>query len=393
MNQMMEKKLNLKPNEKLIFKAIVGSQSYGTSTPTSDIDYKGVYMQDKDSILGFKYKEQITVTDDEVYYEVKRFLELLKTANPTVLELLYSPKECILEMSPQFKLIVDNRDKFLTKKCRDSFGGYAVAQIKKAKGLNKKMNWEKTKVTRKDLLDFVYVIQDGKSIPWKKWNGDYQYEEKFIGAINISNAKDVYALYYDKVAELLHSEKYPESEREANKQILRDSGKAMGKGYKGLLKVGEDSGKVNYGLSNQLRLSSVPKDETSFATIVYNKDGYSEHCKDYNEYTKWLESRNTQRYVDIEGHGQQIDGKNLLHCRRLLDVAMEIPTLKTILVKRPNANELLEIRKGKVDLDTIIEKAEEDIKLLDDLYLNSSLPDKVDEEFLNDLLIQIRNLE
>ena len=114
--------------------------------------------------------------------------------------------------------------------------------------------------------------------------------------------------------------------------------------------------------------------------------------KDYNEYVKWLENRNTQRYVDIEGHGQQIDGKNLLHCRRLLDVAMEIPTLKTILVKRPNANELLDIRKGKVDLDTIIDKAEEDIKLLDDLYLNSSLPDKVDEEFLNDLLIQIRNL-
>ncbi len=26
--------------ENLIFKAIVGSQSYGTSTPTSDIEYK-----------------------------------------------------------------------------------------------------------------------------------------------------------------------------------------------------------------------------------------------------------------------------------------------------------------------------------------------------------------
>ncbi len=72
--------LKLKETDKLVFQAIVGSQSYGTSTPTSDIDYKGVYQQDNNDILGFKYKEQITVTDDEVYYEVKRFLELLQTA-------------------------------------------------------------------------------------------------------------------------------------------------------------------------------------------------------------------------------------------------------------------------------------------------------------------------
>ena len=85
------------------------------------------------------------------------------------MELLYSPEDCILETSPQFKLIVDNRDKFLTKKCRDSFGGYAVAQIKKAKGLNKKMNWEASEMTRKTVLDFCYVLHEGGSIPFKEW--------------------------------------------------------------------------------------------------------------------------------------------------------------------------------------------------------------------------------
>jgi len=29
----------------LILRAIVGSQAYGTSTPQSDIDYKGIYAQ------------------------------------------------------------------------------------------------------------------------------------------------------------------------------------------------------------------------------------------------------------------------------------------------------------------------------------------------------------
>lgn len=381
--------LKLKSTDKLLFKAIVGSQSYGTSTPTSDIDYKGVYIQDRNDILGFKYKEQITVTDDEVYYEVRRFIELLRTANPTMLELLYSPEECIIETSPQFQLIRDNRDKFLTKKCLKSFGGYAVAQIKKAEGLDKKMNWEKDKVTRKDLLDFCYVIENGQSIPWKIWNSSRGYEEKFIGLVNIPNARDVYGVYFDREAFNCFSESIPEGMRNGVKNIRKAAGATMGFGYKGLVKEG---GSDNYGISNQLRLSSIPKGETSICTIVYNKDGYTSHCKDYKEYTEWLANRNTQRYVDIEGHGQKIDGKNMLHCRRLLDVAYEIATEGTIKVKRPNAEELLKIRKGEYDLKTILSKAQEDLTKLDEAYKNSSLPDDVDDDFVNDLLLQIRNM-
>lgn len=388
--------LKLKDTDKLIFKAIVGSQSYGTSTPTSDIDYKGVYQQDNNDILGFKYKEQITVTDDEVYYEVKRFLELLQTANPTVLELLYSPDDCIIETSPAFELIKQHRDKFLTKKCLNSFGGYAVAQIKKANGLDKKMNWEKEKVTRKDLLDFVYVLENGQSIPFKIWNdrNTNKYDTKFFGLVNIPNAKDVYGLYYDFDAHECFSEMVPEDERMMAKESKKSLGLSMGFGYKGLVKEGgvDENGNENYGISNQLRLSSIPKGETSIATIVYNKDGYTSHCKDYKEYQEWLKNRNVQRYVDIKGHGQKIDGKNMLHCRRLLDMAYEIATEGTIKVRRPNAEELLKIRKGEYDLKTILDKANEDVVKLNEVYKNSNLPDEVDREFVNDLLIQIRNL-
>lgn len=100
---------------KIIFKAIVGSQSYGTSIPTSDIDIKGVYMQNEDDLIGFWYKEQVDVWKDECYYEVRRFLQLLESANPTVLELLYSPENCIQVTSPEFELIKADRQKFLTK--------------------------------------------------------------------------------------------------------------------------------------------------------------------------------------------------------------------------------------------------------------------------------------
>ena len=160
---------------KPLFIVIRGSQAYGTQLPTSDIDYSGVYIQQKDDIFGFGYKEQISDDkNDLVLYEIKRFLELLQTANPTVLELLSTPEDCIIYKDPIFDLILQSKDIFLTKKCKNSFTGYGFSQIKKAKGLNKKQNWEKEKITRKDILDFVFVIENEKTIPWKVWNKQYK---------------------------------------------------------------------------------------------------------------------------------------------------------------------------------------------------------------------------
>ena len=292
---------------------------------------------------------------------------------------------------PLFDLILDRKEEFITKICKDSFGGYARQQIKKAKGLNKKQNWEKDKVVRKDLLDFCYVLNGEKSIPWRSWNAG-KYDEKFIGAVNIPNARDTYALYYDSVAEMLHSENTDEELRETYKEALRKAGKSMGMGYKGLVNTGheDEDGKINYGISNQLRLSSVPKGEKVIATIVYNKDGYSEHCKDYKEYQEWLENRNEARYVETQEHGQRIDGKNMMHCMRLIRMATEIGEGKGIQVRRQDREYLLSIRRGELDLDKLIEEADNAIQNMDEVFDNSTLPNKVDKDLVNDLLVSIR---
>lgn len=352
----------------LIFKAIVGSQSYGTSTPTSDIDYKGVYMQSTDALISFGYKEQIDVTKDEVYYEVRRFLQLLQSANPTVLELLYSPDDCIMVKRPVFDLIVQERDKFLTKKCMHSFGGYAVAQIKKARGLDKKMNWEKDRIERKKPLDFVYAYDNGKTMPIEKWLYNQGLQQEHCGLVALDHFKDCYALYYDLAAH--HKAKQGDT-----------SGSPLG--FRG----------ITLADSHDLRLSSVPKGVQPLTIVYYNKDGYSMHCKDFRQYSEWLEHRNTQRYVDIKGHNQQIDGKNLLHCRRLLDMAIEIAQQGTIHVRRPNADYLLKIRRGEVPLQDIIDKAEEDIQNLEAIYAQSDLPNDIQPDFVNDLLLRVRWFE
>ena len=381
------------PGAKPLLLVIRGSHAYGTNIETSDTDYAGVFIQSQEDIFGFNYKEQINDdTNDTVIYEIKRFLQLLASNNPTVLELLNTPKDCIIYKDPIFDFVLDNRDKFITKVCAKSFGGYGKMQIQKAKGQNKKQNWEKDKVTRKDVLDFVYVIEGSKSIPWKKWN-DGRYEEKFIGVVNVPNAMNVYAVYYDTDAHLYFSENISEETRIIlAKQIellktRKESGQPMGFGYKGLVKTDEGQ---NVAESNALRLSSIPKGEEPICNIVYNKDGYSEHCKDFKSYEDWLANKNDARWVDVKSHGQKIDGKNMMHSRRLMDMAREIALGLGINVRRENAQELIDIRKGKIDLQTLIEQVEAEIIEIDELFANSNLPDKVDESFVNEILIKIR---
>jgi hypothetical protein len=321
-----------------------------------------------------------------VFYEIKRFLQLTASNNPTILELLNTPEDCIIYKDPIFDLILERKDGFISKVCANSFGGYAIQQIKKAKGQDKKQNWEKDKVTRKDVLDFCYVIKGEKSMPWKVWS-KARYEEKFVGVVNVTNARDVYAVYYDTDSHLCFSESISEGSRNVYKNNRKQLGLVMGLGYKGLVKSGEGA---NVSESNQLRLSSIPKGETPICNIIYNKDGYTAHCKDYREYQEWLENRNEQRWTDVKTHDQKIDGKNMMHCRRLLEMAKEIAEGKGILVRRKNAEELLAIRRGEVDLQSLIDRAENDIIEIDRLFKESDLPESVDLGFINDLLVSVR---
>lgn len=340
--------------KKLIFKCLTGSRAYGTQTETSDWDYKGVYVQDADEILSFKYQEQTEFGKDEIHYEVRRFLQLAQSANPTILEMLFTPPELALHSYPEWEIIRKHRHRFLTKKCCDSFGGYAVAQIKKARGLDKKMNWEKGRVERKTPIDFCYVYQYGKSIPLIKYLKNKGIDQSQCGLAALDHMRDCYVLYFTyKMTRIFNG-------------IQNEN-------------------------SNELLLSSIPTWVKPDTLLYYNKDGYSTHCKDYREYTEWLEKRNTQRYVDT-GHGQQVDGKNLMHCRRLLDMAIEIAKEGDLVIKRPDAKYLLKIRRGEVPLDEIITIAEIDIAMLDKLYRESNLPESVDMDFLNDLLLQVRKI-
>ena len=152
----------------------------------------------------------------------------------------------------------------------------------------------------------------------------------------------------------------------------------------------ENKKKINYGISNQLRLSSIPNGEKCLGVFSFNKDGYSEHCKDFSEYQEWLENRNEARYVETQEHGQMIDGKNMMHCMRLIRMGVEIGEGKGIIVRRPDREYLLSIRRGELDLDKLIEEADKAIQNMDEVFEVSTLPNKVPKGLVDALLVTIR---
>jgi hypothetical protein len=348
----------LKENNLILYEVISGSIAYGTNLPSSDEDRRYVYILPIDYILSGNIIEQVNDdTNDVVGYELGRFLNLISSANPNLLELLNMPEDCVVYKNPVFDLILDNKSKFLTKKCKNSFAGYAHAQIQKAKGQDKKQNWEKGRVSRKTPLDFCYIYDRTKAVLLTEFLKSRGTVQEYCGLSKVPHCKDLYALYHDRTLK-----------KEGN--------------FKG----------IAFEESNELRLTSIPKElEYTFVGYVsYNKDGYSQHCKDYLSYQEWLDKRNESRWVDVQSHGQKIDGKNMMHCKRLMDMAKEIGEGKGIIVRRPNAQELISIRKGEVDLQTLIDSVEDEIKEVDKIFEDSNLPDKIDEIFINNLIINIR---
>lgn len=346
---------------RIIFKAIVGSQAYGTNTPESDIDIKGVYIQNQSDILGYKkYQEQVIINKDECYYEIGRFLELLQKGNPTMIELLFSPEDCILEQTSLWTILKSYANHFITQECKNSFVGYAQAQIKKASGTDKKMNWEKDQMVRKEPLDFCWVIIDSDvrllistikqgTIPLKDYISKIGLDLRYLIANKLNHGRESYQLYVsDKLTKGLQSEN-----------------------------------------GNTIRIDSTPYEVTPIATFIYNEDAYSKHCKKYKEYQDWMKNRNTQRFVDVENHNQKIDGKNMLHCVRLLKMGQEILEGKGVIVRRSDAKELISIRKGEKDLKSIQEMCYNVIEGIKNQDI-SNLPETVSDEFIHNMLVSIR---
>jgi hypothetical protein len=344
---------DLKQRKLLLFEAITGSRAYGTDLPSSDHDRRGIFVLPKQQFYGLDEWPQISdESNDNVYYELRRFFDLLVKNNPNMLELLAMPADCILYRHPLYELI--KPELFLSKLCKNTFAGYAISQIRKARGLNKKIV-NPVAQERKSILEFCYVAEGQGSVPLLHWLELRGLDQSQCGLVNIPHFRDAYALFHD------------------------ESGKL---GFRGILH------KPN---ANEVALSSVPKGMQAAGILSFNKDGYQVYCKDYQDYWDWVEKRNPERYANTIAHGKNYDAKNMLHTFRLLDMAEEIALHGEIRVRRPNRDYLLKIRAGEFEYDELLERAEEKIDRIEALFENADLPETPNIAHVAAVLAHIRD--
>lgn len=338
----------------LLLDCISGSTAYNVSVEGSDVDRKGIFVAPQESIYGFGSPVQLAnETNDEVYFEIGRFIDLLVKNNPNILELLYTPPKHVLFRHPLMDLIEPRE--YLSKRCLETFAGYAVSQLKKAKGLNKKINIQQA-LERKTVLDFCYVLEGNGSAPLAQWLGKRGFRQEDCGIAKVDHFRDVYLLYH------------------------------------GAQLDGETSfrGICSGASADDVQLSSIPKGLAHLAVMTFNKDGYSSYCREYREYKVWEENRNPARFAHNRSLGKDYDTKNMMHLFRLLHMAEEIALYREMQVHRPDREFLLSIRNGAYTFDELSGMATSKLEKLQQSYADSTLPDYPDAELAERMLVRLR---
>jgi hypothetical protein len=387
---------NLRQSSLIAYEYRRGSHMYHLNVPGSDIDTGGVFLGTREMLLGLRsrYVEQVAdEKNDTVFYELGRWVELLLKSNPTALEALFAPKDCVIgPVHPAVQEIIDRKDIFLSQDCFKPLYRYAIDQIQKARGLNKKIVNPVTE--RKDILDFCNTLSNtGGSQPVKEYLEKHGLLQKYCGLVSIPRMPGIYEVYYDFAA---HFE-YEKVTVGKAKEIARANGlldglfnvhisrisKGMFLGYNGVVHP-DDNGK-----SNEVRLSSVPKGEKPVFLMHFNKDAYESHCRQYREYKDWEKNRNPLRYESNLGHNY--DSKNVMHCMRLVRMARELAAGEGFNVVRDKDRDfLLDIRSHKFEYEEIMKMLEHEKAAMEAAIASCTLPEHVDAGKVNDLLVSIR---
>ena len=122
----------------LILLTLSGSISYGTNIVGSDIDIRGIALNNKSQLLGFDKIEQYADDNtDTTIFTLAKIFELLIDCNPNSLELLFT-KEDHRVYNELGKLLIDNRKLFLSQLVVFAYNGYINAQIHRVKNAMRK---------------------------------------------------------------------------------------------------------------------------------------------------------------------------------------------------------------------------------------------------------------
>lgn len=335
----------------LIVKHRAGSHAYGTSLPTSDMDFRGIFVGGPLNIRTpfYPLHEATDETEeDTVLYELSTFMKLATDCNPNIIETLWVDKDDITYAHPAYYYIREYAPELLSSKIAFTTSGYALSQLKRIKGHNKWINNPQSEKPPRQ-IDFVSLVHNFTDEKIFKLNLELYWSRHRL----VPFGNDIYGLYGDM------------------------SGYSPYNWDTFALNVAYD------GDTNQLG--------TPLFLVKFNKDVYNEAKQKWEQYWEWKKNRNEVRSELEVQFGY--DTKHAMHLVRLLRMGVEALRDGEINVKRPDAEELLAIRNGAWTYEQVVSYAEEmDRYVREDLYKETHLPKKPNIHLAANLIIEVQNM-
>ena len=116
----------------VILLGLAGSHAYGTNIEGSDIDIRGITLNQKSDLIGLtQFEQYVDDNTDTVIYSFNKMINLLLSCNPNTIELLGLSPDNYLYLNDIGQMLLDNKRLFLSKRAIQSFGGYADAQLRR----------------------------------------------------------------------------------------------------------------------------------------------------------------------------------------------------------------------------------------------------------------------
>lgn len=377
--------VNFPLDKRIIIFGLAGSHSYGMATEQSDIDLRGICVAPLDVRLSsyqrFEQYEGNLIEDstimakayyhpklehvedkddklnDTVIYDIAKAVKLMGDCNPNMLEILFCDNEDYIHITDLGLSLLEKRNKFLNLKTKHTYTGYAMSQLKKIERHR------------------GYLLQKPPEKPERKDFGLPEHESLIPQAernlINEEVKKRISEWTADNI-ELNAAERIT-----LNENLRSFMCYALKVKDEQLDDELEDLAASSLGFNQDVR------------EILKRERSYRNRLREFKSYKRWESERNPKR-KELEKKFN-FDTKHASHLIRLGRQGVEILSEGKLIVRRPDAEELLGIRRGERTFEDVKEEAENLLEKMNQLYVENpcNLPRKPDTKFLDNLTREI----
>lgn len=358
-----------------VYLTLHGSKAYGLDTESSDTDIKGICIPpsyvENDLFQNFEQAENHPFVDEQfahiknpknpklesTIYSLRKFFVLASNVNPNIVELLWTDESDRYVVDKSITQLFQNRDLFLSSKAKFTFTGYAFSQAAK---IERHRKW---------------IVEGELKQPTRTEFGLTDVSPRGFDEVN---------KYVKQKLEDWNISKFNMDEMERNDlketiwELINEVSGAS---------VTWDNWPEAYWLSAQQKLVHDLGLSEQVAKLIQAEYAHKRAVEKYQSWVNWKKNRNKERAVLEEKSGY--DTKHASHLVRLLRMGKEILKDGTVIVKRPDRDELLHIKNGGWSYDKVMEYSHACQNQLVELYKTTKLPKSVDYKKINLLYYKI----